>query len=87
MNKINIEEVDNGWILTYFVEYEDDENELHERKVVYSYNDEDDGKDKIRALTELYWEINEHIGVKYSKHNDYNILIKIDEICTTTLEN
>lgn len=78
MNKIEIESVDNGWVLHYYDEYEDT-GLPYSRKKVFSYDDEgvDFELNKLKALETLYWEINEHIGVLYSKHNKNNINIEV----------
>ena len=77
INKIEIEQEENGWVLTYWDEYE--ETGLpYTRKRVFGYDDESDPElNKLKALERLYWEINEQIGVPHSKHNKYNINIDI----------
>lgn len=66
---IKIERVNNGWILT-----------SEEEKLVFSYNDddiEDTRKDEIETFIRLLQTLNEKIGAPYSKHERYNLDIKI----------
>jgi hypothetical protein len=78
MNKIEIEEVDNGWVLSYWTDYEDT-GLPHQNKIAFSYNDEgvNGEMSKLKALEMLLWEVNEKVGVLYSKHNKNNINIEI----------
>ncbi len=79
MEKIKIEMVNNGWIL-YYNDYwlnEKEEHELKEYKKVFGYDD--DEENKLDALRSLYFEINDIIGEPYSKHNERNIVIDIEE--------
>jgi len=78
MNKIEIEEVDNGWVLTYWDEYEDTGLPFS-KKMAFSYNEQgvDYELDKLKALEQLLWEVNKQVGVLHSKHNKYNINIDV----------
>lgn len=76
-NKIEIEQTDNGWILTYWSEYEDTGLPYSSKKV-FSYDESIDAeKNELLALKKMLWEVNEQIGVLYSKHNKYNINIEV----------
>lgn len=79
--KIQIESVQNGWILTSEEEWED--GTPHKVKQVFSYDEcnsyDEDRKDKLESLEKLYWEINEQIGELHSKHKKYNINIEVEE--------
>lgn len=78
---LKIETAHNGWILTD--EYENEEGEKIESKTVFSYDDECDEdtarKNEIESFIKLLWNINEHIGVLYSKHRKYNLNIECEE--------
>ena len=75
MNKIEIEKVENGWILTYYDEYEDT-GLPYSKKILFSYQDED-GTQELEAIKNMLLEVNEQIGFPYSKHKDKNINIEI----------
>ena len=75
MNKIEIEKVENGWILTYYDEYEDT-GLPYSKKILFSYQDED-GNQELEALKNMLWEVNEKVGIIPSKHKDKNININI----------
>lgn len=75
MNKIEIERTENGWILTYWDEYEDT-GLPYSKKILFSYQDEDNDQE-LEALKNMLWEINEQIGFLPSKHKNKNINIEI----------
>ena len=75
MNKIEIEKTENGWILTYWDEYEDTGLPCS-RKMLFSYQDEDQDQE-LEALKNMLWEINEQVGCLPSKHKKKNINIEI----------
>lgn len=80
MNKIEIERTDNGWILTYYNEYEDT-GLPYSRKKLFSFNEDiiggDERLEELNALQLLLWEINEMVGVPYAKNKKNNINIEI----------
>jgi len=80
MKKIEIEKVENGWILTYYDEYEDT-GLPYSRKKVFSFNENiiigDERLEELTALQLLLWEINEMVGVPYAKNKKNNINIEI----------
>jgi len=71
---IKIEDVQNGWILSYEGTWADTD-EPREIKEVFSYNDDN----KLEALRDLLLRVNEEIGVVYSKHNERNLIIEIKD--------
>lgn len=77
--KIKIEYVDNGWILYHEVDYLDvDEKYItKENKILFSY-DYDTEDNKLEALKDLLYTINDMIGEPYSKHKEKNITINIE---------
>lgn len=75
MNKIEIEKVENGWILTYYDEYEDT-GLPYSKKILFSYQDEDNDQE-LEALKNMLLEVNEQVGFPYSKHKKKNINIEI----------
>lgn len=68
--KISIEKVQNGYILSYYEEIEDDVY----KKYKQVFSDEDDGEDE--ALVELLRTVSGHFGIFHSKHNDKNLKIE-----------
>lgn len=80
MNKIEIEKVENGWILTYYNEYEDT-GLPYSRKKLFSFYENiiggDERLEELNALQLLLWEINEMVGVPYAKNKKNNINIEI----------
>ena len=81
LQKIEIEKTDNGWILTYFDEYEDT-GLPYSRKKVFSFDEDDIDTDEelreIKALEKMLWEVNEQVGIRYNKHRKYNINIEVN---------
>lgn len=81
MNKIEIEKTDNGWILTYWDEYEDT-GLPYSRKKLFSFNEDIISEDErlleeLKSLQLLLWEVNEIVGVPYAKNKKNNINIEI----------
>lgn len=80
LQKIEIEKTDNGWILTYFDEYEDT-GLPYSRKKVFSFDEDDiDTNEELReikALEKMLWEVNEQVGIRYDKRRQYNINIEV----------
>lgn len=81
LQKIEIEKTDNGWILTYFDEYEDT-GLPYSRKKVFSLDEDDiDTNEELRevkALEKMLWEVNEQVGIRYNKRRQYNINIEVN---------
>ena len=73
MNKIEIERVENGWIITYWDEYEDT-GLPYSKKILFSYQDEDK---ELESLKDMLLEVNEQVGIISSKYNKKNINIEI----------
>ena len=78
---IKIERASNGWILSIDREY--DEGGKYVDKMVFSYGGDEYGSDEDRKevlekLVEMFWTINEEVGVLYSKHQKHNIQIKVE---------
>lgn len=76
---IKINKADNGFVLEW-EEVDEDENStktvINHSKVIEE-SDEDNGE--LIAMQNLLWEVAEHFGVSYSKHNKFNLNIEVKE--------
>lgn len=75
---IKIERAVNGWILTTEEQYVDDGGSF-ERKHVFSYWDDAEREDEIKAFIEMLYTINDEMGISYSKYEDYNLKIECEK--------
>ena len=72
---IDIEKIQNGFIVSWQDQYED--NDLPFTKYQVFEFDDDDEKSEYECLKRMFLFIAEHFNMQWSKHNPYNIDIKV----------
>jgi len=72
MQKLQIEQTNNGYIMTG--KFNDSEEKT---KIVIEEKDEEDSE--LIAMQDLLWQIKEYFGIYNSKHNKKNLNIEIEE--------
>lgn len=72
--EINIRKADNGFICSWKEELEED----YIKTMQQVFEEEDDELGELKNMINLLNFIKEHFAVIYSKHNKYNINIKLE---------
>ena len=73
---IKVRKVDNGYIMEW--EDDDEEGKPSKHEQVILENETEDSE--LEAMKDLLCEIKEHFGISYSKHNQKNLTIEIEEM-------
>lgn len=73
--ELNIEKVSNGYVLTGKF----GDSEIIEKKVITLEENLEIKNAKLEAIRQVMWEVQEFFGVYNSKHDKYNLDIKIIE--------
>jgi hypothetical protein len=74
--KVLVKKADNGFLLEWISDADDGESKVLHQKVIEEKNTEDG---ELEAMKDLLWEVKEYFGVYYSKHNNKNLNIEIEE--------
>lgn len=72
---LRITKGDNGYRVNWLEEIED---EILVREMVFEIPDTENGE--MEAMKSLLWFIKEHFGVIFSKHNNQNLVIEIQDM-------
>ena len=80
--EIKIRKVENGFICTWKEESENEDNLILNKQVVFETKEEnikDVNLDEYKNMQNVLNFIKEHFGINYSKHNQSNLIIKIEK--------
>jgi hypothetical protein len=72
---LDIEKADNGYICSWWDEVDETEDGLYKKSVVFEEDEIETGE--LDCVVNLLYFVKEHFGSYHSKHNRYNIEIKV----------
>ena len=71
--RLLVQKADNGFFCEWYEENDDKETDC--KNVVFEESDKETGE--FACMANLLYFVKEHFGIYYSKHNKYNLEIKV----------